>query len=173
MDECRLCKSLYPEQPAFTECIGHIQVYCKALQKPRIAVHHGIWRDLIMHIEKQSPEGNMDGSHGLILTQHTRVTCLVCIAAGLSIALPLARISFIAYTYEHIHRHTQTYTDIHRYSHARTHSHIHTCEMPCMYCSGSLNWSSVGLHVNVYTYAHILRNAQTSTDTRMGSSYIS
>jgi len=81
-----------------------------------------------MHIEKQSPEGNMDGSHGLILTQHTRVTCLVCIAAGLSIALPLARISFIAYTYEHIHRHTQTYTDIHRHTQilTRTHTLTHT-----------------------------------------------
>jgi len=49
-EECRLCKSLYPEQPAFSECLGHIQGYCKALQKTRIAVHCGIWEDLIMHI---------------------------------------------------------------------------------------------------------------------------
>ena len=28
----------------------------------RIAVHHGIWRDLIMHNGKQSPEENEDGS---------------------------------------------------------------------------------------------------------------
>jgi len=55
-DQCRLCKSLYPNQPAFSECLGHIQGHCKAREKPRIAVHHGIWRDLIMHIEKQSLE---------------------------------------------------------------------------------------------------------------------
>ena len=44
------------------ECLGHIQGYCKALQKPRIAVHHGIWGDLITHIGKQSLEENEDGS---------------------------------------------------------------------------------------------------------------
>jgi len=38
-----------------------IQGYCKALQ-PKIAVLHGIWRDLIMHIGKQSREENEDGS---------------------------------------------------------------------------------------------------------------
>jgi hypothetical protein len=32
------------------------------LQKPRIAVHHGIWRDLIRHIGKQSLEEHEDGS---------------------------------------------------------------------------------------------------------------
>jgi len=60
--ECRLCKALFPKQPAFTECVGHIQGYCKALQKPRIAVHHGIWRDLIRHIGKQSLEEHEHGS---------------------------------------------------------------------------------------------------------------
>jgi len=55
-EECRLCKALHPNQPAIAECLGHIQGYCKALQKPRIAVHHGIWRDLIRHIGKQSLE---------------------------------------------------------------------------------------------------------------------
>jgi len=35
-EECRLCKFLYPEQPAFAECLGHIQGYCKALQKPSL-----------------------------------------------------------------------------------------------------------------------------------------
>jgi len=55
-EECRLCKALYSKQPAFAECLGHIQGYCKASQKPRIAVHHGIWRDLIRHIGKQSLE---------------------------------------------------------------------------------------------------------------------
>jgi len=55
-DEYRQCKSLYPEQDAFLECLGHIQGYFKALQKLRIAVHHGIWRDLIMNIGKESLE---------------------------------------------------------------------------------------------------------------------
>ena len=40
--ECRQCKSLYPEQPDFSECLGPIQGYWKALQKPRIAAHHCI-----------------------------------------------------------------------------------------------------------------------------------
>jgi len=61
-EECRLCQALHPNQPAFSECLGHIQGYCKALQKPRIAVHHGIWRDLIRHIGKQSLEEHDDGS---------------------------------------------------------------------------------------------------------------
>jgi len=56
-EECRLCKALNPNQPAFSECLD-----CKALQKPRIAVHHGIWRDLIRHIGKQSLEEHDDGS---------------------------------------------------------------------------------------------------------------
>ena len=61
-EECGLCKSLYPKQPAFAECLGHIQGYCKDLQKTRIAVHHGIWRDLIRHIGKQSLEEHEDRS---------------------------------------------------------------------------------------------------------------
>jgi len=48
-----IIKALYPDLPAFSECFGHIQCHCKALQKPRIAVNYGIWRDLIMHIGKQ------------------------------------------------------------------------------------------------------------------------
>ena len=67
-DECRLCKSLYPEQPAFSECLGHIKGYCKALQKPRIAVHHGIWTDLIRRIGKQSLEEHEDGSWNMDLS---------------------------------------------------------------------------------------------------------
>lgn len=46
-DECTLCKALYPDLPASSECPGHIKGYCKALQKPRIAVHHGIGRELV------------------------------------------------------------------------------------------------------------------------------
>jgi len=61
-EECILCKALYLKQPAFAESLGHIQGYRKALQKPKIAVHHGIWRDLIRHIGKQSLEEHKDGS---------------------------------------------------------------------------------------------------------------
>jgi len=61
-EERRLCKALYPKQSAFAECLGHIHGYCKALQKPRIAVHHGILRDLIRHIGKQSLEEHEDRS---------------------------------------------------------------------------------------------------------------
>jgi len=57
-----ICKALYPKQPAFAECLGHIQGYYKALQKPRIAEHHGIWRDQIRHIGKQSLEEHEDRS---------------------------------------------------------------------------------------------------------------
>jgi hypothetical protein len=35
---------------------------CFADSKPRIAVHHGIWGDLIRHIGKQSLEEHEDGS---------------------------------------------------------------------------------------------------------------
>jgi len=61
-EECRLCKTLYPNQPVFSECVGHIQGYCKDLQKLRNAVHHDIWRDLIRHVGKQSLEEHEDGS---------------------------------------------------------------------------------------------------------------
>jgi len=73
-DECRLCKALYPERTAFSECLGHIQGHCKALQKPRIAVHHGIWRDLIMRIGKQSLEENEDGSRKWAFPTSTSTT---------------------------------------------------------------------------------------------------
>ena len=61
-DKCRLCKSVYPEQTAFSEYLRHLQGNCKALHKPGIAVHHGIWGDLIRHIRKQSLEEHEDGS---------------------------------------------------------------------------------------------------------------
>ena len=73
----------------------------------------------------------MDGSRGLTLTQHTRVTCLVCIAAGLSIAVPLARMSLPTHmnTYTDIHRRTQTYTDTHTHTHTHTHTRVR-----CLVC---------------------------------------
>ena len=57
-DECRLCKRLHPERIAFQECLGHIQSHCPALQRPRIAVHHGIWRELHKTISRWSSEKN-------------------------------------------------------------------------------------------------------------------
>jgi len=38
--------------------VGHIQCYCSALQLPRIAIHHGIWRELMFSIRKSSTELN-------------------------------------------------------------------------------------------------------------------
>jgi len=40
------------------ESVGHIQCYCPALQRPRIGIHHGIWRDLMFSIRKSSTELN-------------------------------------------------------------------------------------------------------------------
>jgi len=37
---------------------GHIQSHCPALQRPRIAVHHGIWRELHKAISRWSTEKN-------------------------------------------------------------------------------------------------------------------
>jgi len=39
------------------ESLGHIK-----LQKPRIAVHHGIWRELLTAISRNSVESHDDGS---------------------------------------------------------------------------------------------------------------
>ena len=57
-DECRLCKRLHPERIAFSECLGHIQSQCPSLQRPRIAVHHGIWRELHKAISRWSSVKN-------------------------------------------------------------------------------------------------------------------
>jgi len=43
------------------ESLGHIQARCPALQKPRIAVHHGIWRGLLTVISRNSLESHDDG----------------------------------------------------------------------------------------------------------------
>ena len=55
-DECRLCKIIYLDCAAHAENLGHIQCYCPALQRPRIAVHHGIW--LHVTISRWSTEKN-------------------------------------------------------------------------------------------------------------------
>jgi len=53
-DECHLCKKLYLDCVAHAENLGHIQCCCPALQRQRIAVHHGIWRELHATISRWS-----------------------------------------------------------------------------------------------------------------------
>jgi len=55
--KCRLCEKYYKEKkmrdpPDSVEIVGHIQCYCLVLQLPRIAIHHGIWRELMFSIQK-------------------------------------------------------------------------------------------------------------------------
>jgi len=61
--KCRLCEKYYKENnirdpPDSVESVGPIQCYCPALQLPRIAIHHGIWRELMFSIRKSSTELN-------------------------------------------------------------------------------------------------------------------
>jgi len=61
--KCRLCEKYYKEKnildpPDTVESVGHIQCYCPVLQLPRIAIHHGIWRELMFSIRKSSTELN-------------------------------------------------------------------------------------------------------------------
>jgi len=61
--KCRLCEKYYKEKrirepPDSVESVGHIQCYCPVLQLPRIAIHHGIWRELMFSIRKSSTELN-------------------------------------------------------------------------------------------------------------------
>ena len=61
--KCRLCEKYYkerniPEPPDTVESVEHIKCYCPALQLPRIAIHHGIWRELMFSIRKSSTELN-------------------------------------------------------------------------------------------------------------------
>jgi len=46
------------DPPESVESVGHVQCYCPVLQRPRIAIHHGIWRDLIFSIRKYFTELN-------------------------------------------------------------------------------------------------------------------
>jgi len=60
--KCHLCEKYYrerniPEPPDSVESVGHIQCYCPALL-PRIAIHHGIWRELMFSVWKSSTELN-------------------------------------------------------------------------------------------------------------------
>ena len=44
--------------PDSIESVGHIQCYCPALHLPRIAIHHGIWRELMYSIRKSPTKQN-------------------------------------------------------------------------------------------------------------------
>jgi len=61
-DKCRLCKRLHPEVTPWPESLSHVQARCPALQKPRITVHHGIWRELLTAISKNSIESHDHGN---------------------------------------------------------------------------------------------------------------
>jgi len=63
--KCRLCEKYYKEKkirepPDSIESVGHIQCYCPVtgLQLPRIAIHHGTWKELMFPIRKFSTELN-------------------------------------------------------------------------------------------------------------------
>jgi len=61
--KCRLCGKYYKEKkvrepPDSVESVGHIQCYSPVLQLSRIAIHHGIWRELMFSIQKSSTKLN-------------------------------------------------------------------------------------------------------------------
>ena len=62
-DDCRLCKRLHPDMTPWPESRGlsHIPARCPVLRKPRIAAHHGIWRELLTAISWNSLETHEDG----------------------------------------------------------------------------------------------------------------
>jgi len=64
-DECRLCKRLHQEVTPWPERLGHIQARCPAFQKPRIAVHHSIWREVLTAISRNSVESHDHGNRKL------------------------------------------------------------------------------------------------------------
>jgi len=59
--ECRLCKRLYQDVTPWPASLSHIQARCPVLRKPRIAVHHGIWRELLTAMSRNSLETHDDG----------------------------------------------------------------------------------------------------------------
>ena len=60
--KCRLCENLKyykhrnMEAPDSVESVKHIQCYYPALQLPHIAIHHGIWKALILCSSKLNNE---------------------------------------------------------------------------------------------------------------------
>jgi hypothetical protein len=55
---CKICKAC--NNPDQTDNVGHIQGYCPALEIPRIAAHHCIWRELMSLIKRHSNEKSED-----------------------------------------------------------------------------------------------------------------
>ena len=60
-DGCRHCKRVHLDVRPWPESLSHIQARCPVLRKPRIAVHHGIWRELLTAISRNSLEAHNDG----------------------------------------------------------------------------------------------------------------
>jgi len=61
--KCRLCEKYCKEKnisepPDSVESLGHIQCHCPVLQLPRIAIHHGIWRELMLSIRESSTDAS-------------------------------------------------------------------------------------------------------------------
>jgi len=55
------CKRIFPGVTAWQESQGHLQARCSVLTKPRITVHHGIWRELQTAISQYSTETHDGG----------------------------------------------------------------------------------------------------------------
>lgn len=79
-DDCRLCKRLHPDVAPWPGSLSHIQARCPVLRKPRIAVHHGRWCELLTAISRNSLETHDDGEKKLYFPSaaseatHTRLT---------------------------------------------------------------------------------------------------
>ena len=55
---CKMCQARnIPDQ---TDNVCHIQGYCPALELPRIAAHHWIWREIMSLIKRHSSEKSED-----------------------------------------------------------------------------------------------------------------
>jgi len=67
-DNCRLCKRLHPDVALWPESLGNIQARCPILPKPRIAVHHSIWHELLTAISRNFVEVYDDGEKKWYLT---------------------------------------------------------------------------------------------------------
>ena len=55
-----LCKQLHPHVALWLKSLGHIQARYQVLQKSRIAVHQGVWRELLTAISGNSLKAHDD-----------------------------------------------------------------------------------------------------------------
>jgi len=60
-EERRLCKRVHPDVTPWPESLSQIQARCPVLQKTRNAVHHCIWRQLLIAISRNSLETHDNG----------------------------------------------------------------------------------------------------------------